>query len=164
MGGAIKLITDSEKAEVRRLHAEGMSLRKIAEEIDRSPGTIGKIARELGLEFDSRPTANATAAKVQDNRARRAKIVADLYDLAEDEIKYLKRKDGYDLVEVSAGDAVEYHAERLPAQDRRALTGAISTSTSAAVRLEQVDSDETQLPAVDQWLRAMLTRTEPEQV
>jgi hypothetical protein len=155
--------TDEERESVRRYHAEGHSLRWIAKELGRGAGTIQAIAREFGLSFDQRPTAKATAMKVEDNKARRARIIGALYDVAEDDIKYLNQPDGYDLVEVSAGQAVEYHLARLPAQDRKALVGAISTGAQAAVRLEQVDSDETQLPLVDQWLRAMMCRDAGEQ-
>ena len=150
-------VTDEDRDEIRRLHAEGKSCRAIAEAVDRSPGRVSHIAKSLGLVFDRSQTKVATAATQADNRARRAKLIADLYDLADAEVEYMKR-DGYNLTEVSAGQAVDYVVERLPAQDRRALAGAIGTSLQAAVRLEQVDSDETQLPLVDQWLRSMMGR------
>jgi hypothetical protein len=148
-------VTDEDRERVRAGHAEGKALRAIAKEIDRSPGVVGRIARELGLTFDHSQTAAATEAKVADNKSRRANIIAELYGIAEDEIEYLKQG-SYNLTEVSAGQAVEYWVERLPAQDRRALVGSISTATQSAVRLEQVDSDEQQLPTVDRWLRDML--------
>lgn len=149
-------VTDEDRQAVRRLHAEGKSLRAIAREIGRSPVTVGSIAKAAGLAFDQRPTAHAVKAKVQDNRARRAALVASLYDIAENDVAYLLRRGLYNLTEVSAGQAVEYVVDRLPAADRRALLGAISTAAQTALRLEQVDTDEQGLPAVDAWLRAVL--------
>ena len=115
-----------------------------------------RIATAAGLRFDTRPTANAVRAKVQDNKARRAALVAALYDIAEDDVTYLRREGPYPLTEVSAGQAVDFMVARLPAGDRRALLGAISTAAQTAVRLEQIDSDEQGLPAVDAWLKTML--------
>lgn len=154
-------ITDEDRDEIRQLHAKGKSCRAIADAVDRSPGRVSEIAKSLGLKFDRAQTRAATSATQADNRQRRSKLIADLYDLADSEVEYMKR-DGYNLTEVSAGQAVEYWVERLPAQDRRALAGAIGASLQSAVRLEQVDSDETQLPLVDQWLRAMMGRGEGE--
>ena len=149
-------VTDEDRQAVRRLHAEGKSLRAIAKELDRSPVTIGSIAKAAGLAFDTRPTAAAVQAKVQDNRARRAALVSSLYDIAEDDVRYLKQPGAYGLTEVSAGQAVDFMVDRLPAADRRALIGAISTAAKTALDLERIDSDEQGLPAVDMWLRTVL--------
>lgn len=135
-------VTDEDRAVVKRLHGEGMSLRGIAKELGRSVSTTQKIANALSLAFDTRPTAAAVRAKVQDNRARRATLVASLYDIAEDDVAYLRDSGTYSLTEVSSGTAVNYMVERLPAQDRRSLVSAISTAAQAAVRLEQVDVSE----------------------
>ncbi|MGW0550549.1 helix-turn-helix domain-containing protein [Streptomyces altiplanensis] len=145
-------VTDQTRADVRRLHSEGLGRNEIARELDRSPRTISVIAEKLGLDFDRTATAVATQARVTDSKARRAAIVAGLYDIAEDEIAYLKKVGGYRLVEVSVGAPVEYTVGRLPAQDRKALITGISTATSSAARLEALDGD----PGTDA-ARSMLT-------
>lgn len=85
-------------------------------------------------------TAVATEARVIDSKARRVAIIAGLYDVAEDDLPYLK-DDTYDLVQVSMGAPVRYETSRLPAQDRKALITAVSTATTSAARLEALEGD-----------------------
>jgi len=138
-------ITDHDREQVRLLHAEGHSRNEIARRIGRGGRTVTRIAAELGLDFDRARTAAATEAKMIDAKARRAAIIEGLYDVAEDELAYLKQDEEYRLVEVSLGKPVKYAVARLPAQDRKALVSSISTATSAAARLEALDGD----PGVD---------------
>lgn len=133
-------VTDKTRADVRRLHAEGKGRNAIARELKRSPRTISVLAEELGLDFDRTMTAVATQARVIDSKARRAGIISGLYDVAEDDLTYLK-DDTYDLVEVSMGEPVRYETNRLPAQDRKALITGVSTATNAAARLEALDTN-----------------------
>jgi hypothetical protein len=134
-------VTDEERAEIRRLHAEGHGRNEIGRLIGRSQRTISEQAAKMGLLFDRSATAVATEAKVIDARARRAKILEGLYEVAEAELDYLRQNGHYDLVEVSAGKAVRFNADRLPAQDRRALITGISTAMTAASRLEALEGD-----------------------
>lgn len=134
-------VTDEERAEIRRLHAEGHGRNEIARRVGRGKRTVSRVAEDLGLSFDRTATAIATEAKVIDARARRARIMEQLYDVIEADLTYLKKPDGYVLVEVSAGKAVPFGAERLPAQDRRALITGISTAITAASRLEALEGD-----------------------
>jgi hypothetical protein len=134
-------VTEEELTRIREMHAVGFSRNQIARELGRSNRTITIHANAMGLEFDRTGTEKATAARRADLAERRANIISDLYDIAEDEIAYLTSDAAYDLAEVSAGKAVHYTAKRLPAQDRKALVTAISTATSAAARLEAVDTN-----------------------
>lgn len=134
-------ITDHDREQVRLLHAEGHSRNEIARRIGRGGRTVTRIAAELGLDFDRARTAAATEAKMIDAKARRAAIIEGLYDVAEDELAYLKQDEEYRLVEVSLGKPVKYAVARLPAQDRKALVSSISTATTAAARLEALDTN-----------------------
>ncbi|MFC9847782.1 helix-turn-helix domain-containing protein [Streptomyces sp. NPDC060223] len=135
-------VTDEDRQAVRRLAGEGLGRNAIARELKRSPRTISTIAEALDppVTFDRTMTAVATQARVIDGKARRAAIIAGLYDVVEDDLLYLK-DDTYDLVEVSMGAPVRYEANRLPAQDRKALITGVSTATTAAARLEALDGD-----------------------
>ena len=133
-------LTDDERATIRAMHTDGASAGAIANHLGRSKDAVCRAAARMGLAWDRAQTAAATAAKVVDNKTRRAKLIADLYDIADDEVAYLRREDGYQLTEVSAGQAVDYTTDRLPAQDRKALVGSISQALSTAVKVEQVDS------------------------
>ncbi|MEV8353184.1 helix-turn-helix domain-containing protein [Streptomyces niveus] len=134
-------ITDEDRKHVRDLHAEGLGRNAIATRIDRSPRTVSYLAEEMGLAFDRTATAVATEARVIDSKARRAAIIEGLYDVAEDDLAYLRQKAPVELVEVSMGAPVRYNAPRLPAQDRKALVTAVSSATTAAARLEALDGD-----------------------
>ncbi|MFE6103196.1 helix-turn-helix domain-containing protein [Streptomyces laurentii] len=134
-------VTDEERAEIRRLHAEGHGRNEIARRLGRGQRTISVQVDAMGLSFDRTATAVATEARVIDGRARRARILEGLYEVAEAELGYLRRSSPYPLVEVSAGQAVRFEAERLPAQDRRALITGISTAMTAASRLEAMEGD-----------------------
>ncbi|TXS22627.1 helix-turn-helix domain-containing protein [Streptomyces sp. ms191] len=134
-------VTDEERAEIRRLHAEGHGRNEISRRTGRSLRTISVQAERMGLTFDRTMTAVATEARVIDGRARRAAILAGLYEVAEAELDYLRQGGQYALVEVSSGKAVRFNADRLPAQDRRALITGISTAMTAAARLESMEGD-----------------------
>lgn len=134
-------ITDKDRTAVRALHGEGLGRNEIARRIDRSPRDVSELAAEMNLSFDRTATAVATEARVTDTKARRAAIIEGLYDVAEDDLAYLRRKDPVELVEVSMGAPVRYSTPRLPAQDRKALVTAVSSATTAAARLEALDGD-----------------------
>ncbi|UDM00069.1 MULTISPECIES: helix-turn-helix domain-containing protein [Streptomyces] len=134
-------VTPEERAEIIRLHGENKGRNEIARLTRRSLRTVSLICEDEGLTFDRSATAAATEAKMQDAKARRAAIIEGLYDVAEDELAYLKQGEGYRLVEVSLGKPVKYTVDRLPAQDRKALVSSVSTATTAAARLEALDTN-----------------------
>ncbi|MGY0023742.1 helix-turn-helix domain-containing protein [Streptomyces sp. YJ-C3] len=134
-------VTAEERAEIIRLARSRKGRNEIARLTRRSLRTVSLICEDEGISFDRSATAAATEAKMQDAKARRAAIIEGLYDVAEDELAYLKQGEGYNLVEVSIGKPVPYTVERLPAQDRKALVSSISTATTAAARLEALDTN-----------------------
>lgn len=70
-------VTDEERAEVRRLHAEGLGRNEIARTIGRGTRTVSVIAAALGLTFD-RAAMTETATKVrQADLAERRTILAE---------------------------------------------------------------------------------------
>ncbi|MEU5427854.1 helix-turn-helix domain-containing protein [Streptomyces olivoreticuli] len=65
-------ITNTDREQVRRLHAEGRPRNEIARTISRSASTVSKIACGLGLEFSGGArVAAATEARRADAAARR---------------------------------------------------------------------------------------------
>lgn len=77
-------ITDTDRRAVRRHHAAGMSRNDIARKIKRSPSTVSKLAKELGLSFDRGPeVVAATEARRIDLAARRQVFAEQLHDTAE---------------------------------------------------------------------------------
>lgn len=68
------------------MHARGMSCGQIAAELGRSRATVSKHVTAMGLSFDREQTREATAARVEDMRAQRARIMQRLLDEAEKEL------------------------------------------------------------------------------
>lgn len=124
---------------MRKLHAQGMTRNDIARDIGRSPSTVSKIARGLGLSFDRSATAAATAAKQRDNKARRADIVARLYVRVERILDRLEAPE-YRFTATSVNGIETRTLDHVPGQEEKALSGAISGNLGAAARLEQIDA------------------------
>lgn len=133
-------VTDETRADVRRLHAEGLGRNEIARRLNRSPRTISVICEEAGLTFDRTATAVATKAASIDARARRTGIMERLYAQAEQLLHRLERGE-HEVREVSFGKVLTYQVEELPAQDVRNLMVAVSTAVDRAAKLEALNSD-----------------------
>lgn len=74
-------VTDADREQVRRLHAEGASRNAIARQLGRSASTVSKIARELGLAFSGGArVAAATEARRADAAARREQLADGALD------------------------------------------------------------------------------------
>lgn len=76
-------ITEAERARIVELIRAGRSRNDIAREVGRAAGSVTKIARDHGLEFDRSATQAATAAVKVDNASRRERLIAAMYDNAE---------------------------------------------------------------------------------
>ncbi|MGX1912415.1 helix-turn-helix domain-containing protein [Streptomyces phaeochromogenes] len=80
----VRPITDADREQVRRLHAEGTSRNEIARTIKRSPSTVSKLATEAGLTFERGPEiVAATEARRIDLAARRIQLAEQLHRDAE---------------------------------------------------------------------------------
>ena len=133
--------TAEERQQVRDLHAQGLSLREIARRLERSTRTVSKAAVDMGLAFDSRPTASATRAKQQDNRAARARIIAWQYRRA---LKLAERLDGETwttATRTQAGCLTDV-LSMVPADDELAMSRAMGQYVKAAADLEKIDAGD----------------------
>jgi hypothetical protein len=136
-------INDTERDQVRQLHAEGLTRNKIAGRIGRSTWTVTKIARQLGLSFDRANDpglVRAQQARVADARARRATLQLTALGNAQQ------------LAEAMFSPVVAYnfggkdntfnsHEMDEPShRDKRDLAVAIQALTNSAIRLAEHDS------------------------
>lgn len=64
-------ITDEQKAQVKRLHADGLSYREIAREVGIAHSTVGHILRVAGIPTDGTSTLEANRARVARMNAKR---------------------------------------------------------------------------------------------
>lgn len=83
MTTAAKPDKDETRARIKELHGLGKARNVIARELELAPSTVGNHARAMGLTWDRRATAAATAAKTMDLAARRTGLVERMIVVAE---------------------------------------------------------------------------------
>lgn len=128
------------RAEVRRLYEEGLSCNAIARQIGCSASLVASAAVMEGLAFNRSTTANAVAAKQTDNRARRARIIDQLYDEAERNLERLRA--GTYTHRVNAGQNSFVVTDEQPNSDEVRNHGqAIYSALASAAKLESIDTD-----------------------
>lgn len=136
---ANKPITARERKRIADLHAEGTSRNDIAKALKRSPSTITKVCGQLGLSFDRTKTQAATAARVQDAKAKRTQLMNDLLDDA----AKLRQQLWMPTTIFSFGGKDNTYAERQvplpPVKDQRDIVNAVSTTITASLRLDEHD-------------------------
>lgn len=136
-------VTDEERAEIRRLHAEGHGRNEIARRIGRGTRTVSIIAEAYGLTFDRTRTAIATEARVIDAKARRAALVQRAYARAEKLFQRLEADEdgGFTYTATTINGIETEHLDHVPGQEEKALAASISSYLTQAARLEQIDGD-----------------------
>jgi hypothetical protein len=134
-------VTDAERDRVRQLHAAGRGRNEIALELDRSAGIVSKIAKQLGLSFDRAVTRAATAAKVADAKAKRARLMHDLLADAEQLRRQLFAPCKVHAFGGKDNTYNEAALERPPFRDQRDIVQAVSVAVNASLRLDLHDGD-----------------------
>lgn len=136
-------VTDEERAEIRRLHAEGVGRNEIARRIGRGPRTVSEFCEKEGLSFDRTATAVATQAKVIDAKARRTAIIQRLYARVEATLDRLdKAADGGFKYTTSTGQGIDtISLDHVPGQEEKAFAAAIGQYLNQATRLEALDTN-----------------------
>lgn len=136
-------ITDHDREQVRTLHAAGISRNEIARTLKRSPSTVSKIARELGLTFDrAAEVAVATEVRRADLAARRADLALALQDDAEKLRAQLFAPCTVGEFAGRDGDWHETHLDRPRFTDQRQIIGAVQTAVSTSLRLAPAEGGE----------------------
>ncbi|MFJ5883473.1 helix-turn-helix domain-containing protein [Kitasatospora cineracea] len=134
-------ITDADREQVRRLHADGLSRNAIAARIERSSSTVSKIAAELGLPFTGGArAAPATAARQEDLAALRRDLTARLYRRAAANLDRVEAESYVRVELLPTGDTVEVESDHPPAQDERHHSQAIGSYLTSAARLAEIDA------------------------
>lgn len=134
-------VSPEERAEVRRLHAEGWSRNAIARQLDRSLSVVTRIARAEGLAFDREATKAATAAAMVDNKARRALLSRRFLEEAD---KLLDRMNDPYLVHAFGGKDNDFNSRTLdlpPAGEVRNLMTAAGIAFDKHIGAEKHDAD-----------------------
>ncbi|WP_261562311.1 helix-turn-helix domain-containing protein [Frankia tisae] len=140
---ALRVLGPEDEDAVRELHRQGLSRNAIAREIGRSPATVSKIAKGLGLKFDRAATKAATAAKVVDAAARRTELVGDMLVEASRLVRRLSEPYGSVFASKDGESVVTPLAQITPA-GARDLASAVASLSASIVRLSTIPvSDST---------------------
>jgi len=134
-------LTADEERELTRLHAEGLSMRKVAKEMDRSLSSVQRVSRRLGLTWDHSSTAAATAAKQIDNRARRAALETLLLENAEHLAQQVRLPHEY--IDHGGKDFIEVRwvQDEPTPTDKLKLMQAVGIGIDRSIRIAEFDAD-----------------------
>ncbi|MFE2019875.1 hypothetical protein ACFW9O_17750 [Streptomyces sp. NPDC059499] len=140
-------VTDEDRAEFRRLHAEGCSRNEIARRTGRSGRTVSLHAADMGLTFDRAATEVATRARMADLAEKRT-ILAEA--LTDDALRLSAQVWQPSVVYNIGGKDNTYTEEPVPeppAADKRALMAAATNAAAQALRLVPPTAEENGLAA-----------------
>lgn len=138
VGGHRTPITPAQIAQIKELAGTGLSRAAIAREMGISPSTVGKFSPEGS--FDRQGTAQASAAKQIDNRARRAALVDRMMAQAERTLSRLEADTYTYRVKVADSTFVVTDEQPNSEDERNHLTG-LAAVMSTVARLEAIDTD-----------------------
>jgi hypothetical protein len=131
-------ITDDQRQRIIDLHGKGVSRNDIARQTGVSAGTVTNVCKANDLTFDRSATKDATRARVEDNKARRAAIVSRLYTRSE---RILDRLEASTFMVRMMGPngSEKVYDEEPPAEAERSLATSIGIYLDKAAKLEDYD-------------------------
>lgn len=148
-----RVYTDEEKAEALTLY-ETVGPAEAARQSGIPKGTIAAWAKRTGVRTSATQNVReANEAQSENFKARRGRIIADLYGLAEDSVKLLKEPAQYQtILKGSMGVEGPEMPGFVPAQDKQREITAVGIMLDKALTLESHDASTEEHTAVDAWL------------
>lgn len=160
---------DPKRAQLRKLHAQDLSVRAIAEELGVSRSTVSRWAKEEGLEFNRAQTARAVAAHTIDLAAGRTRLAEKMLHRAEQLLDSLD--DPYLVYSFGGRDNVytEHTLDKPPVEVIRNAVTTAGITFDKLTRIVERDPDVTGAESAVRALQAGLDaaaavlRTQPEE-
>jgi hypothetical protein len=157
----MRLVTDKEKAEIIRLHGEGLGRNEIARRVGRAQRTISVVCSDAGLEFDVTMTEEATRHRVAQLADRRSMLAEALQDDAERLTEQLWQRAKVFNIGGSGNTYTEHEVDEPPADAKKNLMAAAGIAIEKSLKLVPPEREDLEgLAAVDQWLRGMMPGAE----
>lgn len=130
----------------------GRSVRSIAKEFGVAPSTVTRIFQRADppIVVDRSKTAPATEARIEDMKARRAKIAEQALDEVTRMLGLLTQP--HTVIGWHQGTAGEHVIDRPTSSDVKNYAIAIGIMLDKHQQLARFDSDDRELSAVDAWL------------
>jgi hypothetical protein len=135
-------ITDAQRQRIIDLHSQGLSRNDIARTAGVSAGTVTNVCKANDLTFDRSATKDATRARVEDNKARRAAIIGRLYKRSETILDRLEAPT-YMVRMMGPTGSEKVYDEAPPADAERSLATSIGIYLDKAAKLEDYDKSVT---------------------
>lgn len=133
-------VTEEDHRLVAELHAQGLSRNAIGKQLGRSGRTISRIAAEQGLSFErAGATAAATAAKIADGQARRARLQVEALDAAQRLIGQMFAPTKVFNFGGKENDYNERQHDEPPFVDKRNIATALKALADTALKLAEYD-------------------------
>lgn len=145
---------DPKRAQLRKLHAQDLSVRAIADRLGVSRSTVSRWAKEDGLAFDRARTAQAVAAQSIDLAAGRQRLAEKMLGRAE---QLLDSLDGKYLVYSFGGRDNTYSEHELDKPPVEVIRNAVTTAGITFDKLSRIvekDPDVSGAQSVVQSLEA----------
>lgn len=145
--------SDEEKTEALRIY-EAQGPAEAARQTGIPKGTIAAWGRRSGVRTSAtQNTREANEAQSENFKARRNRIIGDLYGLAEDTVSLLKEPTQYQTILKGAmGVEGPEMPGFIPAQDKQREITAVGIMLDKALTLESHDASTEEHTAVDAWL------------
>jgi hypothetical protein len=151
-------LTDADRAEILRRHAAGEPRNALARAVGRSGSTVSKVVAEAGLSFERGPEViAATAARVTDLAARRARLADDLLSDAERLRQQLWEPHEYFDWGGKDHDFDTHTTPEPSPADKRSIMATVATAVDRSLKLEP-PKDENGADAVGSLLGGLLDR------
>ncbi|MET9138891.1 helix-turn-helix domain-containing protein [Streptomyces parvulus] len=153
----MRLVTDEEKAEIVRLHGEGLGRNEIARRIGRAQRTVSIVCAAEGLVFDVTMTEEATRHRIAQLADRRAMLAEALQDDAERLTAQLWEPAKVYRIGGSSNSYTERRVDEPPADAKKDLMASAGIAIEKSLKLVPPEREDLEgLAAVDQWLRGMM--------
>jgi transposase-like protein len=157
----MRKVTDADRAEIIRLHGEGLGRNEIARRIGRAQRTVSLICAEEGLVFDVTMTEEATRHRVAQLADRRAMLAEALQDDAERLTEQLWQPTKVFRIGGAANKYTEKQLDEPPSDAKKDLMAAAGIAIEKSLKLVPPEREDLEgLAAVDQWLRGMMPGAE----
>ena len=142
------------RTHLAKLHAEGLSVRAIAERLGVSKSTVAAWAKQDGLAFNRARTAEAVAAKSVDLAAGRQRLAEKMLAAAENMLEQLDKP--YTVYSFGGRDNVytEHTLDQPPVEAKRNIITTAAITFDKLTRIVEKDPDVSGAQSVVQSLEA----------
>lgn len=160
---------NQKRAQLRKLHAQELSVRAIAEKLGVSRSTVSNWAKQEGLTFDRTQTAKANAAQSIDLAAARIRLAEKMAHRAE---QLLDSLDGKYLVYNFGGKDNTYSEHTLDKPPVEVVRNTVTTAGIAFDKLSRIVERDPDVSGAESAVRALqagldaaaaVLRTQPEE-